>query len=244
MALAALALYHESLASSPRPQSRARGASRRPTASPTRSSGRARRDHRSEKVGPADEQRRRGSSRRRRASPSRCLPWGLIADAHVLGTDDGAGPFRVDVSFFDPGTARMVRGRASIARRMHTLETHMVTTAHFMRRHLRRVQHDAADRAAEVGDVAPRASAERRASRGRPAPTARARSATSARSTGPPDVAAKCEKNWRRFSQKCSVLPRVDAGSTIEKLPCASGQRSDTRLDDVAADVTPTTRPS
>ena len=43
-----------------------------------------------------------------------------------------------------------------------------------------------------------------------------------------PPGSARRRRGW--FSQKLSVLPRIDAGSVIEKLPFASGQRSDTGL--------------
>jgi hypothetical protein len=57
--------------------------------------------------------------------------WSLIADAHVLGTSTVQGRPAWLISFFDPGTPAWFE--VAIDRTaMHTLETHMVTTAHFM----------------------------------------------------------------------------------------------------------------
>jgi hypothetical protein len=58
--------------------------------------------------------------------------WSLIADAHVLGTTTVQGHPVWIVSFFDPGTPAWFEARIDRAT-MRTLETHMVTTAHFMR---------------------------------------------------------------------------------------------------------------
>lgn len=57
--------------------------------------------------------------------------WSLIADAHVLGTSTVQGRRALLVSFFDPGTPAWFE--VAIDRTtMHTLQTHMITTAHFM----------------------------------------------------------------------------------------------------------------
>jgi hypothetical protein len=58
--------------------------------------------------------------------------WSLIADAHVLGTSTVQGRSAWLVSFFDPGTPAWFEAAIDLTT-MHTLETHMVTTAHFMR---------------------------------------------------------------------------------------------------------------
>jgi hypothetical protein len=57
--------------------------------------------------------------------------WGLIADAHVLGTTTFAGRPAWRISFFDPATPswfELTLDRQSL----RTLETRMVATAHFM----------------------------------------------------------------------------------------------------------------
>lgn len=57
--------------------------------------------------------------------------WGLVTDAHVLGTASVQGRSAWLVSFFDPSTPawfEIALDRST----MHTLETHMITTAHFM----------------------------------------------------------------------------------------------------------------
>jgi hypothetical protein len=57
--------------------------------------------------------------------------WGLIADAHVLGTTTVQGRSAWLISFFDPATPAWFE--VALDRdTMHTLETHMVATAHFM----------------------------------------------------------------------------------------------------------------
>jgi hypothetical protein len=57
--------------------------------------------------------------------------WALVTDAHVLGTRTVNGRPAWRVSFFDPGTPAWF-DVALDKRTMHTLETSMVTTAHFM----------------------------------------------------------------------------------------------------------------
>jgi hypothetical protein len=57
--------------------------------------------------------------------------WGLVADAHVLGTATVQGRSAWLISFFDPSTPAWFE--VALDRdTMHTLETHMVATAHFM----------------------------------------------------------------------------------------------------------------
>ena len=63
------------------------------------------------------------------------------------------------------------------------------------------------------------------------------------RSIAPPGVAAKFERTSRLLCQKLIVLPRTEAGSVIEKLPFASGQRFATGLITPPGPETPTTRP-
>lgn len=57
--------------------------------------------------------------------------WGLVADAHVLGTTtvDGRPAWRI--SFFDPATPAWFEVKVD-KRTLQTLDTRMVTTAHFM----------------------------------------------------------------------------------------------------------------
>jgi len=57
--------------------------------------------------------------------------WVSVTDAHVLGTATVHGRPALVVSFFDPGTPAWFR-LALDTRTLHTLDLHMVTTAHFM----------------------------------------------------------------------------------------------------------------
>jgi hypothetical protein len=57
--------------------------------------------------------------------------WVLVADAHVLGTTAVHGRPAWRISFFDPATPAWF-DIALDMRTLHTLETQMVTTAHFM----------------------------------------------------------------------------------------------------------------
>ncbi len=57
--------------------------------------------------------------------------WVLVADAHVLGTTTVHGRPAWRISFFDPATPAWF-DIALDKRTLHTLETQMVTTAHFM----------------------------------------------------------------------------------------------------------------
>jgi hypothetical protein len=57
--------------------------------------------------------------------------WVLVSDAHVLGTTTVNGRPAWRISFFDPATPAWF-DVAVDKRTLHTLETQMVTTAHFM----------------------------------------------------------------------------------------------------------------
>jgi hypothetical protein len=57
--------------------------------------------------------------------------WGLVADAHVLGTSMVNGRPAWRISFFDPATPAWFEVEVD-KRTLHTLDSQMITTAHFM----------------------------------------------------------------------------------------------------------------
>jgi hypothetical protein len=57
--------------------------------------------------------------------------WGLVADAHVLGTTTVHGRPAWRISFFDPATPAWFEIEVDKGT-LHTLDSRMVTTAHFM----------------------------------------------------------------------------------------------------------------
>ena len=185
------------------------------------------RDHRWAPLGPlpgdtkwVESRRRRSRSPFRRGSRHRRLP---------ARDDDRARSSRVEALVLRSDDARVVRHRARQRRCTRS-------TCGWSRRRTSCTTATAPSTAPRRSCAAPSLARNVRASRGRSAPT----SPSSARPRPEIDrasrAAGKREKNWRRFSQKCSVFPRTEAGSTIVKCRARRASVSESGFIDAAAD--------